>query len=257
MPTILGIDAAWTENGSSGIALISDEAGKVSLLACEASYADFLKRAKASNDVAGIDPQQLLDAAERLSGFNVDVVAIDMPVSRQGFSSRREADNAISREFGRHKAGTHSPNSVRPGSFGAQIKAGFESCDYLLAVCENDTRSPALIEVYPHVSLISLMGRTERLKYKVHKSGKFWRGESVSARIGLLTREWADILKTLSNEIENVDLALPDEFLSLASMKPYEDKLDAIVCAWTGLRFHQGRTKPYGDGATAAIWVPT
>ncbi|MDW7774366.1 MAG: hypothetical protein SCH71_15885 [Desulfobulbaceae bacterium] len=38
-------------------------------------------------------------------------------------------------------------------------------------------------------------------------------------------------------------------------LKRYEDALDALVCAWVGVKFLEGETQPLGD-ETAAIWCP-
>ena len=41
----------------------------------------------------------------------------------------------------------------------------------------------------------------------------------------------------------------------MTSLKPVEDMLDALICAWIGIEHLEGRTAGLGD-ATAAIWVP-
>ena len=89
MPAILGIDAAWTEGGSSGIALLRDDSSGWICIAAERSYADFMGRAGlASQGGKGLvpdtipNPDALLSAAEYLLGGNkVDVVAVDIPVA--------------------------------------------------------------------------------------------------------------------------------------------------------------------------------
>ena len=47
----------------------------------------------------------------------------------------------------------------------------------------------------------------------------------------------------------------PSEVATLASLKPVEDMLDGLICAWIGIEHLEGRTIGLGD-ATAAIWVP-
>jgi len=42
---------------------------------------------------------------------------------------------------------------------------------------------------------------------------------------------------------------------TLSSLKPVEDMLDALICAWIGIEHLEGSTVGLGD-ATAAIWVP-
>jgi predicted RNase H-like nuclease len=38
-------------------------------------------------------------------------------------------------------------------------------------------------------------------------------------------------------------------------MKPIEDKIDALVCAWVGIQVLDGKAEPIGD-ESAAIWLP-
>lgn len=38
-------------------------------------------------------------------------------------------------------------------------------------------------------------------------------------------------------------------------LKAFEDKLDAIICAWAGICVFEGTAVPFGDD-TSAIWIP-
>src|SRR5438270_9862712 len=102
MPLVLGIDAAWTETGSSGVALLRIADGKRSVLAVASSYAGFLT----GNDgrrMPGTRPdvEALLRRAENIAaGAVVNVVAIDMPMARTTLIGRRDADDKVSKEFG-------------------------------------------------------------------------------------------------------------------------------------------------------------
>jgi len=48
---------------------------------------------------------------------------------------------------------------------------------------------------------------------------------------------------------------MPFSGSSLKCWKAYEDKLDAVICAWVAIAALDGAATPYGD-ATSAIWVP-
>lgn len=258
MTVILGIDAAWTKNGSTGIALITSERGRFRLITAVSSYRAFVERAYGVAEYAMVglpDVTVLLDSARCLAGANVDVVAVDMPMSKVEFDSRREADQKISKEFGRYKAGTHSPSVVRPGALGRHISESFRCLGLPLVTGMADIRSPALIEVYPHTALIRLMRCGERRKYKAGKSKDYWENNTIAERISLLVEEWRLIVEALSAEIDDVTLNLPSGFQTLAAMKEYEDRLDAIVSAWVGMKFSAGEAEPFGD-KNAAIWVP-
>ncbi|MCA1794355.1 MAG: DUF429 domain-containing protein, partial [Desulfobacteraceae bacterium] len=93
---------------------------------------------------------------------------IDMPISLVPFKTRRVADNKISKEFGSRWCSAHSPNSDRPGKLGRSISTSLIEFGFKLAV-ENsvDNESPYLLEVYPHVGLLSLLQRKKRVPYKI------------------------------------------------------------------------------------------
>jgi predicted RNase H-like nuclease len=130
---VLGIDAAWTERGSSGVALLSCSQGKRRVLKAESSYARFIGLGNISETSKSIDVDALLRQAETIGGCPVDLVAIDMPVSRIKFAGRRAADDAISVEFGNAWASTHTPNAARPGAYGERVTAAFTKAGYPLA----------------------------------------------------------------------------------------------------------------------------
>jgi predicted RNase H-like nuclease len=252
----LGIDAAWTENGSTGVAVIARSGGRARLVAAEPSYGEFVHKAFGESVKRGLpDAAALVGAAHKLAGAEPNVIAVDMPMSKVEFSARREADRQISEAFGSLKAGTHSPSRERPGALGRHITEGFGNLGFALATKGSHPSSHALVEVYPHTALIRLMRCDERRKYKAQKSTKYWKGRTVVERIDLLLREWHLIVTALSIEIDGMSLNLPERFLSLSSMKAHEDRLDAVVSAWAGMKFFMGEAEPFGD-ANAAIWVP-
>lgn len=141
-----------------------------------------------------------------------------------------------------------------------RLQTGFERVGYQLATsdeAERPTRS--LLEVYPHPALLLLLGLPERLPYKVSKSRRYWPTPSRDERrVRLLTNQHR-VLEGLRESIDGIDLPLPEPEPggSLASLKRYEDALDALVCAWVGTRYLDGKAKAYNRGdLTAAIWVP-
>ena len=122
---ILGIDAAWTPRQPSGVALVTRPDGGAWRCLCVAPSYDTFVEASAGRSVPwravrilGTEPDvdQLLAAAGRLlGGQRIDLVTIDMPVSRTTITGRRPADNVVSKAFGAAGCGTHTPNTRRPG----------------------------------------------------------------------------------------------------------------------------------------------
>lgn len=172
---VLGIDGAWTVTEPSGVAAAVEMASGWRLAAVAASYDQFIARAN------GVEPggerprgskpsaADLLDAARRICGARVDLVAVDMPMARHPITEPRPCDKAISSKYGARGAGTHSPSASRPGAVSDTLRADFEAHGYALCTC-----APArgLIEVYPHPSLIEFLKAPYRLEYKAAKTGQ-------------------------------------------------------------------------------------
>jgi predicted RNase H-like nuclease len=257
---VLGIDAAWTETQPSGVALVVDAEGGWRLAAVEASYDHFL--ARASGDASGEERPRgskpnaatLLGAANKFCGRRVDLVAVDMPMSREQIRERRCCDDKISVLYGKRKAATHSPGADRPGIISGPLRGEFENEKYNLC-----THRPAegLIEVYPHTALIEFLNAPCRLKYKVGKIAAYWPDLCAEDRHEKLRAVWWCIVETLERRIAGVSPALapPDPTVRGWRLKAYEDKLDAVICCAVAIAALNGSAEAHGDH-NAAIWVP-
>ena len=181
-----------------------------------------------------------------------------MPLSTEPITGRRAADKAISRCFGSKGCATHTPSADRPGCVSARLREGFAFAGFPLATCTTAAGEPDhLIEVYPHPALLALTRVTYRVPYKVGKSLKYWPGMPTACRRAKLLDEFEKILAALREEISGILIKFPKpaEVASLRALKRYEDSLDALACAWVGVKYLEGQATPYGDNA-AAIWVP-
>jgi predicted RNase H-like nuclease len=198
----------------------------------------------------------MLDAARKICGRQVDLVAVDMPMSREPISERRCCDNKISEKYGKRKAATHSPGADRPGRLSGRLRDGFEKAQYRLC-----TSPPArgLIEVYPHPALIEFLSEPERLKYKAGKMRAYWPDPTLPPmqRHTNLRAVWTRIVEALDRRIAGVGAALPPPAPETRGwrLKAFEDKLDAVVCAAVAIACLDGKARAYGDD-NAAIWVP-
>ena len=262
MRTVLGIDAAWTPHNPSGVAMVEETEGGWRVIAVEPSYRRFVALAGGPRIETGTharpDVAALLDSCQRLTGRRPDMVALDMPLSRRPIVGRRESDRAVSRAYGARKCATHSPSGLRPGKISDQLRADFESDGYRLWTAPPpSSQPPGLIEVYPHPALVELTGASERLKYKIGKIGNYWRELDPAERKTRLFGIWGAIVAALEAEVAGVEARLPKVAPDDrgAALKAFEDALDAVVCAWVGIRVLEGRAKAYGD-AESAIWVP-
>ena len=263
---VLGIDAAWTAHNPSGVALVQRKAKGWQCLAVAPSYDSFLAEASGlpwdpEQKATGSrpDPAALLQASKQLAGAEVSCVSVDMPLATTPITSRRAADTAISSRFGPKGCAVHSPSAERPGVIADQLRADCAALGYPLHTNGNEQAAPALIECYPHVALLALLKCDYRLPYKVSRSAQYWKTEQppIAERIKRLLGEFTAIHQALSQRISAIPLTLPqpNEVTTLSSLKPMEDMLDALICAWIGIEHLDGRTVGLGD-ATAAIWVP-
>lgn len=260
MTVVLGIDAAWTAGRPSGVALVSETAGRWRLRALAPSYDHFFAIAQGQSLAtrptgSAPDVNALLAAAEQIAGAAVRLVAIDMPVSHAPITRRRVSDNVIASAFGAWHCATHSPDATRPGPLSDQLRADFAAAGYPLQT--QDARSGGLIEVYPHPALVVLARETRRLPYKAGNSAKYWPGELIAVRRQRIDAQWRRIVALLATRFDDVADHLPrlDAPPGGAAAKAYEDMIDAIVCAWVGVTALTGAADPYGD-AESAIWVP-
>lgn len=261
--TVLGIDAAWTETQPSGVALIRGGGRSWECLAIAPSYASFADAAGGvavdwtRPVVAGPpDVACLATAAATLAGGEVDVVAVDMPLSTVPIEGRREADRAISRAFGARGCAVHSPTVDRPGRIADSLRSEFVARGYPLATAiTRSGTSPALVEVYPHTAVLVLLDAEYRVRYKIARARRYWPSLSSAERRVRILSEWRRICSALAETILGIELTLPADAASNTALKRYEDALDALVCAWVGIEYLAGRTTAYGD-ATAAIWTP-
>ena len=269
MTIILALDAAWTATEPTGLALVASDGSGWRCVAVAPSYDSFLAHAagqrvnwaqKAPFTGSAPDISKILEAAQRLAGGRVDLVTIDMPIATCPITTRRAADNEISVVFGGRGCSTHTPNAARPGRLGAEITEGFGREGFSVATKGTSaSQTPDLMEVYPHPALLALLSRAYRVPYKVGKSRRYWPILCPQDRIGQLHAVFSSIHVALGNVfsgIEQVPIDLAAKVSTLSALKRYEDALDALVCAWVGVRYVQGATTAYGD-ETAAIWCPT
>jgi predicted RNase H-like nuclease len=249
---VLGIDAAWTASQPSGVALVAETDDGWVLCVVAPSYGVFCSTSESTS----VEAVALIAASTGHAGRKPDLVAIDMPLAHSPVTCRRVSDNTVSRAYGARHCSTHTPSAVRPGSISDRLTAGFTNVGYALAT--ERVAGPSLVEVYPHPALVELTGEAVRLPYKVAKLRAYWPGLPPRERRLAVIEVWRRITAALNRNIagvaERLPLPSPDEGGRV--LKAFEDKLDAVVCAWVGICVLEGRAQPFGD-ANSAIWIPS
>jgi predicted RNase H-like nuclease len=257
--SVLGIDAAWTERNASGFALIARDDGRWRLRAAAPNLAAFVQ-ACGSHGLEGQGASLALHGAESALGHLPDLIAVDMPLSRKPIVGRRASDLAVSRRFGAQKCATHSPSAERPGRVSHRLHEDCKARGYALLTSGLAAPAPHLAEVYPHPALLRLMQADERLRYKVNKTRIYWRAKSSRERLALVKGELGRIIAELDKVVAGVEAELDRQFdlegaEGFSALKPLEDTIDAIVCAWVGSAILAGAAEPFGD-EDSAIWIP-
>ncbi|MBS0374942.1 MAG: DUF429 domain-containing protein [Proteobacteria bacterium] len=262
---VLGIDAAWTAGQPSGVAVLRRDRERWSVVVAAPSYASFV-RASSIEDIdwharpvgSAPEPGGLLEAARRWARADVDLVTVDMPIATEPFRSRRASDTAVTRRFSRHGCATHSPSAARPGALGRRFSEGFAALGYpVITAAPHDVARRGLLEIYPHVALLELLGRAYRFPYKVSRSAQYWPGTSTTDRVRRLLAQYRTIQRALAERLGAIPVPLPraTASLTLATLKRYEDALDGILAAWVGALYLEGLAAALGDDVSAT-WVP-
>jgi predicted RNase H-like nuclease len=246
MSAVLGIDAAWTATEPTGVALVSQQAGGWQCVAMAPSYDEFVRFTDFGHVnwdkkpiASAPDAARLLAAASLLlHGAQVDVVAIDMPLAKVAIRGRRVADQEVSRAFGGQGCAVHTPSEERPGRIGSELMHGLTAAGYCLATKGAAPPSKAAIEVYPHVALLRLLQEKYRIPYKIGKAARYWREDKCTPaeRRSQIFSEWRRILGALGKAISATPELRFEDSLP-CRLKQYEDGIDALVCAWVGIKY--------------------
>jgi predicted RNase H-like nuclease len=253
---VLGVDAAWTSHGSSGIALAAGTVtGTWKAVAVHSSYKDFIASAGVPEpDDFRAMPQAMVEAARILApAATLAAIVVDMPLSKLPITGRRNADNLVSKKFGAAGCGTHTPSDVRPGPIAAIMRDGFGEAGFPLAT--DRILLPGLYETYPHPALLHLMNVARRFPYKVAKASKLWPGVPAEDRWRESVGQLQAIAARLGDSIGGIEFNWPSSQVSLSYLKGLEDQVDALVCAWVGTLIVEEAAIPYGD-PNAAVWLP-
>ncbi|WP_426563273.1 DUF429 domain-containing protein [Angustibacter sp. McL0619] len=237
----VGIDLAWGEKRSTGLAVLDAEGRLV--------------------HVSAATDDDSIVAALRPFTEGPCVVAIDAPLLVTNPTGNRPAEAALNRDFARFHAGAHPTNTgraeFRSGSRGGRL------AQLLGLDLDPASRGPRrAMEVYPHAATVSLFRLGQTLKYK-NKPGRALsqlRSELMRL-VGLLEGlaaadpsmrlvqlpAWADLVAGVEQAQRKSDL------------RRAEDQVDAVVCAYVALfaERHPDRVTVYGDAATGAIITPT
>jgi len=172
------------------------------------------------------------------------VIAVDAPLRITNETGMRAAEREAHRRYGRFDAGCYPANRRSP--FAART-TGFRQSLEALGLTPAEAGGPSrrqYFEAFPHIASIEFFGLDRILKYK--------KGSRASR---------ASELQRLSRLIAGLgiaDLRFP-HIPERGPLKPAEDQLDAILCAWCAQhwqRWGRERNRILGDPDEGCIIVP-
>lgn len=238
-PVILaGVDLAWIgKNNPSAVSLGVLDANTLIVTACLPA-------------IRGIDAVEDLLHDAKPSG-----VAVDAPLIIRNTDGARAGELALSRAYGKMKAGCYPSNLTRfPDADSVRLANWLETKGYTHL---GHPQEKWQIECYPHPALIEIFGLPERLAYK--------KGDLQTRRIG--QANLANLIRELE-QTELVRLVIPQALqtvtdperiqqLSGQALKSNEDALDSLVCLYIAALYQrQAKGQVFGDLADGYVWVP-
>ncbi len=245
--TFIGLDLAWSPRNRSGAAVLRGDAAGGELV-----------------DLALVgDDAEIVAYVERHAGAGPAVVAVDAPLCVPNETGRRACEAELQRVFGRYQAGPHPANRgllafsgvVRGETLVSTLAMHGFSCTVGIDAGEPLRR---VVEVFPHPATIALFGLPRTLKYK--KANQPARREEALA-------DWRRYqsclraLRTADPPLSGHEPFLEEKVAALRgqALKGYEDRADALLCAYIALyayRWGAARCRAFGDLAGGAVFTP-
>lgn len=242
----IGVDLAWAidrnhtalaygDGGVTGLSIVGIEGGR-----SQAAVVDAIARACADAPAA--------------------VAAIDAPLVVANATGQRPCERSLNEAYARFHAGAHPMNlGIAHARTGMDLVAALGTrLGFRLALPDRAAACRCgrwLFETYPHPAMVRLYGLTRILKYK--------HGTVAERRAGL--RRVQERLATLHGRglrrtrcVATLLAADPAAARGRA-LKEFEDRLDAVLCAylaWHAWRHGAPGSEVHGDLAGGAIVVP-
>ncbi len=246
MITCIGIDLAWSTRNPSGGAVIVGNTGGGEFCGAE---------------LLG-DDQEIIAYIDRHAGSGPCIVAVDAPLWVPNETGRRPGEAEIATAFSRYQAGAHPANRQRLAANGVvrgeALVAALEQRGFTHApMIEAGTRVRQVIEVFPHPAMVAIFGLERTLKYKVKPNRT---KQERDAEWGRYQQYMRDLQRADPALMGHEAFALqPVADLRGRYLKAYEDKMDALFCAYIalfGFRWGRARCRVFGTMEGGYIFTP-
>jgi len=182
---------------------------------------------------------------DKIVGDGPAVIAIDAPLIVPHRTRGREGDRIVTRVFGSRDAGVYPATQKYMGRYGAQRiwdlvpqleRAGFRHDCRI----EPGRETRQFFETYPHAATVALFDLPKTLKYKARQ------GRTYESRWAAF-RKLESCLRGLRDSdpaLDEVDPFFAGDLRRRKgkALKEYEDRLDAILCAYVAAYYHRWGT---------------
>jgi predicted RNase H-like nuclease len=243
----IGLDLAWSERNVSGAATLAGDATSAALVEPPALLGDL---------------DAVVAYVTRAANAGPAIVAVDAPLLVPNATGCRPAEAALAAIFRRYEAGAHPANrrlldrggGVRGEQLVERLAAhGFRA----VTTVPSGATDRVITEVYPHAAMIGIFGLARTLKYKARP------GRSDAER-AVAWRQYQTLLLSLATANPSLRghealLALDPASLRGRALKAYEDRVDALTCAYIALYAHRwgtARCRSFGDRQGGWIFTP-
>ena len=216
---LIGIDLAWSERNGTGCAELVREGNELTLTRIDICHS-------LNEIVKWIDPKR-----------GSWVVAVDAPLVICNRTGSRVADQQPSKLYQPYEAGAYPANLNRLGEDhrGGLLLHALKNRGAALVEQGSDINDGSLVfETYPHIVMVELFGLEKTIKYKKGRVAKRRAGQKEFAEeIRAHLCSDTDKLRLRANDELDCLLHEPEPILRGRDLKSREDKLDALICAYT------------------------
>lgn len=234
----VGIDLAWSGRNPSGLALPRQDDEAV----YEVSPACLLRT-----------EEEIISAIQQTDAGGTLVIAVDAPLIVPNAAGERPVERGMRRRFATFHAGCHPANRRLLGDppRGERLYRllGKNLGVQLVAAPPAGEECRGAFEVYPHAAMVILFRLSRILEYKERPQRDVeYRRQQTATYVRLLSslRRPALQLPTWVDEVPTTSAAL----------KRFEDRLDALFCAWLAAHAWMVGGEVLGDTTTGSIWLP-
>lgn len=240
--TFIGIDLAWkSQHNPTGAAVLrGDRAG-----ACLEIVATLYPDSSVSEFVSGYATADT-------------VVAIDAPLIIANETGQRSCEMAVGRRYESRDAACHTSNlTLYRDASSVALTSALLAEGFVHADRKGAPEGRIIAEVYPHAAMVALWDLPKTIKYK--------KGSVEERRAGLeVLRNHLRQLRTaepplLRSGVLSEEFAVDLNRLSGNNLKNYEDRLDALFCAYLAFHFwywNWERNELFGDMQSGYILNP-